>query len=147
MSSSKSDKHELEEGASFTPRLDENGLIPVICTDVASGVVLMFAWMNEDALSRSIETGKAWYWSRSRQKLWQKGETSCNTQTIVDMRTDCDQDVVWITVEQAGGAACHTGRKSCFYRRVEANSAQDGGTQLTTIDDERLFNPDEIYKR
>ena len=147
MSSSRSDKHELEEGRSFTPKFDENGLIPVICTDVESGTVLMFAWMNEDALHRSIETGKACYWSRSRQKLWQKGETSGNTQTIVSMHTDCDQDVIWITVEQAGGSACHTGRKSCFYRRVEANTAGNGGVQLISIDDERLFDPDEIYKR
>jgi len=145
MSGSQPDKHELEEGESFTPRFDENGLIPVICTDATSGVVLMFAWMNEDALRRSIETGKAWYWSRSRQKLWQKGETSGNTQAIVDMRTDCDQDVVLITVEQGGGAACHTGRKSCFYRRIEANSAEDGGLHLVPIDAERLFNPDDIY--
>ncbi|NNF80852.1 MAG: phosphoribosyl-AMP cyclohydrolase [Rhizobiales bacterium] len=147
MSGSQSDKHELEEGQSFTPRFDENGLIPVICTDAASGVVLMFAWMNETALHQSIETGKAWYWSRSRQKLWQKGETSGNTQVIVDMRTDCDQDVVWITVQQGGNAACHTGRKSCFYRRIEANSAEDSSVQLTPVDAERLFNPDDIYKR
>ena len=138
MSHSDADKHELEEGRSFTPKFDANGLIPVICTDAASGTVLMFAWMNEDALNRTIETGKAWYWSRSRQKLWQKGETSGNTQTIADMRTDCDQDVIWISVEQSGGAACHTGRKSCFYRRIETGKPEAGNVELIPVDADRL---------
>ncbi len=145
MSCKDPDKHELEEGESFTPKFDGNGLIPAICTDATSGMVLMFAWMNEEALRRSIETGKAWYWSRSRQQLWQKGETSGNTQVIVDMRTDCDQDVVWIAVDQSGGAACHTGRKSCFYRRVEGGAAEDGGPLLKPVDADKLFDPKDIY--
>lgn len=147
MSQSDTDKHELEEGTSFTPKFDANGLIPVICTDADSGTVLMFAWMNEDALSRTIETGQAWYWSRSRQKLWQKGETSGNTQAVKEIRTDCDQDVIWISVEQIGGAACHTGRKSCFYRRIEKSKTEPRGASLTSVDDTRLFNPKDIYKR
>ena len=147
MSRSNSDKHQLEEGDRFTPNFDANGLIPVICTEASSGVVLMFAWMNEDALNRSIETGQAWYWSRSRQKLWQKGETSGNTQAIVEMRTDCDQDVVWIAVDQSGDAACHTGRKSCFYRRVESDDRDAGGTRLSPVEADRIFNPKDIYER
>ncbi len=147
MSTPPADKHALEEGSSFTPKYDENGLIPVICTDAATGTVLMFAWMNEDALRRSVETGKVWYWSRSRQKLWLKGETSGNVQSIVDIRTDCDQDVVWVSVEQAGGAACHTGRKSCFYRRIEADPAENAGMRLTTIDTDLVFDPADVYKR
>ena len=147
MSCTQIDKHELEEGSSFTPKFDDKGLIPAICTDAASGVVLMFAWMNEDALNRTIETGKAWYWSRSRQKLWQKGESSGNTQTIVDIRTDCDQDVIWISVEQAGGSACHTGRKSCFYRSIKKSADGDDAVRLETTDSTRLFNPDDVYKR
>ncbi|MEM8688020.1 MAG: phosphoribosyl-AMP cyclohydrolase [Pseudomonadota bacterium] len=147
MSPSCTDKHQLEEGETLTPRFDANGLIPAICTDASTGEVLMFAFMNEEALNRSIETGMAWYWSRSRQKLWQKGETSGNTQTIVDMRTDCDQDVIWISVDQRGDAACHTGRKSCFYRRIETGQTAADGTKLTHIDDVRVFNPKDIYRR
>ena len=147
MSSSSDDKHQLEEGKTLTPKFDANGLIPAICTDAATGVVLMFAFMNEEALTRTIETGEAWYWSRSRQKLWHKGETSGNTQAIVDIRTDCDQDVIWISVDQRGGAACHTGRKSCFYRRIAPDSSAPGGARLVHVDDERVFNPKDIYGR
>lgn len=147
MCSSSDDKHQLEEGEALTPKFDANGLIPAICTDAATGVVLMFAFMNEEALSRTIQTGEAWYWSRSRQKLWHKGETSGNTQAIVDIRTDCDQDVIWISVDQRGGAACHTGRKSCFYRRIDADPSAAGGARLTHMDDERVFNPKDIYGR
>ncbi len=111
-------KSELEEGAILTPRFDQHGLVTAVVTDHASGEVLMLAHMNAEALSRSIATGDAWYWSRSRQALWRKGETSGNTQKIVEMRVDCDQDAIWILVEQTG-PACHTERKSCFYRKVE----------------------------
>ena len=147
MSSSSTDKHQLEEGARLLPRFDANGLIPAICTDADTGTVLMFAWMNEEALRRSIETGSAWYWSRSRQELWHKGETSGNTQVIVEMRTDCDQDVIWISVNQKGGSACHTGRRSCFYRRIEADASAPDGVTLTHVDADRLFNPKDIYGR
>jgi phosphoribosyl-AMP cyclohydrolase len=113
-------KPDLEEGPALTPKFDAFGLISAVVTDNSSGEVLMLAHMNAEALARSISTGDAWYYSRSRQQLWRKGETSGNTQRIVEMRIDCDQDAVWIMVEQTG-PACHTSRKSCFYRVVEAN--------------------------
>lgn len=112
-----SDKQTLEEGAVLAPRFDANGLVTCVTTEADSGEVLMVAHMNEEALRRSIETGEAWYWSRSRQELWHKGETSGQIQTIVEMRVDCDQDAIWIRVKVAGdGGCCHTGRRSCFYR-------------------------------
>lgn len=112
-----SDKQKLEEGAVLAPRFDANGLVTCVTTEADSGEVLMVAHMNEEALRRSIETGEAWYWSRSRQELWHKGDTSGQIQTIVEMRVDCDQDAIWIRVKVAGdGGCCHTGRRSCFYR-------------------------------
>jgi phosphoribosyl-AMP cyclohydrolase len=110
----------LEEGTTLTPKFDAHGLITAVVTDHATGEVLMLAHMNAEALSRSISSGDAWYYSRSRQALWRKGETSGNTQRIVEMRVDCDQDAVWIMVEQKG-PACHTERRSCFYRLVTAD--------------------------
>lgn len=111
---------EIEEGARFRPRFDAAGLIPAIVTDAASGEVLMFAWMNGEALARTIETRSAYFWSRSRQALWRKGEQSGNIFDVVEMRTDCDQDVVWLRVRVSGdGVACHTGRRTCFYRAIE----------------------------
>ena len=113
------DKQAVEHGTVFTPRFDAAGLVPAIVTDAASGEVLMFAWMNALALSRTIETRIAHFWSRSRAKLWQKGEESGNVLDIVEMLTDCDQDVVWLRVAIRGaGVACHTGARSCFYRAV-----------------------------
>ena len=111
---------DLETTTEFRPRFDANGLIPAIVTDAATREVVMFAWMNQEALDRTIASGTAHYWSRSRQALWQKGETSGNTQSVKEMRIDCDQDVLWLAVETAGdGVNCHTGARSCFYRRVE----------------------------
>ncbi len=115
------DKETLETGLTLTPRFNDQGLIPAIATDARTGEVLMLAWMNTEALSLTITTREAHYYSRSRQELWRKGATSGNTQKVIDIRIDCDQDTVWIVVEQTGGA-CHTGVASCFYRRVE-----DGG--------------------
>jgi phosphoribosyl-AMP cyclohydrolase len=113
-------KQEIEEGAAFTPRFDADGLIVCITTEVKTGNVLMVAYMNEQALALTLETGVAHYWSRSRQTLWRKGDTSGQSQTIVEMRTDCDQDAILLKVAVGGdGKACHTGRRSCFYRRVE----------------------------
>jgi phosphoribosyl-AMP cyclohydrolase len=118
------DKHELEEGAAFTPRFDAHGLITAIVTNLADGELLMVAYMNAEALALSLETGIAHYWSRSRKALWKKGETSGNLQTIVELRTDCDQDALWLKVNVAGGdATCHTGRKSCFYRVVQGEKS------------------------
>ena len=111
---------DLEENLSFTPRFDDQGLIPCITTSAGTGEVLMMAWMNEEALNKTIETGQAYYWSRSRGELWHKGATSGHTQTVKDMRIDCDQDCIWISVEVAGDheTTCHTRRRSCFYRQV-----------------------------
>ncbi|PZO00116.1 MAG: phosphoribosyl-AMP cyclohydrolase [Hyphomicrobiales bacterium] len=111
------DKRALEEGATLSPRFDANGLVTCVTTDAATGELLMVAHMNAEALARSIETGEAWYWSRSRGELWHKGATSGQIQTILEMRVDCDQDALWLKVNVAGdGGCCHTGRRSCFYR-------------------------------
>jgi phosphoribosyl-AMP cyclohydrolase len=110
-------KLELEEGAALTPKFNADGLVSVITVDHASGEVLMLAHMNAEALSRTLESGDAWYFSRSRNALWRKGETSGNTQRVIEMRVDCDQDAILIRVEQQG-PACHTNRRSCFYRLV-----------------------------
>lgn len=116
------DKAALEEGAVFTPRFDGAGLLTAIVTDASDGAVLMLAHMNAEALRLTLDTGIAHYWSRSRGRLWKKGETSGNLQHVVEMRTDCDQDAVLLRVSVAGdGPSCHTGRRSCFYRRVAAD--------------------------
>ncbi|MDR3499260.1 MAG: phosphoribosyl-AMP cyclohydrolase [Parvibaculum sp.] len=110
---------EIEEGTAFAPKFDADGLIPVVATDAKSGEVLMFAWMNAEALEKTISTGDAWYWSRSRKALWRKGETSGQTQKVVELRIDCDQDALLMKVEVGGdGGACHVGYRSCFYRSV-----------------------------
>jgi phosphoribosyl-AMP cyclohydrolase len=113
------DRHALEDGAAFTPKFDANGLITAVVTDAHDGQLLMVAHMNEQSLALTLETGIAHYWSRSRQSLWKKGETSGNMQNVVELRTDCDQDALWLKVQVAGdGVTCHTGKKSCFYRVV-----------------------------
>ncbi|TMJ37309.1 MAG: phosphoribosyl-AMP cyclohydrolase [Alphaproteobacteria bacterium] len=120
-----------EESAVFAPVYDDHGLIPAIVMDANDGSVVMLAYMNAQALRLSLETGEAHYWSRSRQELWRKGATSGDTQKIVDIRMDCDQDTVLLSVIMAGrGVACHTGRHSCFYRRVGRSSQ---GYKLETI--------------
>jgi phosphoribosyl-AMP cyclohydrolase len=120
-------KAEIEHGPAFTPKFDADGLIGAIVTDAASGNVLMFAHMNADALSHTVATGCAHFWSRSRGKLWKKGEESGNLLRIVEIRTDCDQDVLWLICNLEGdGVACHTGAKSCFYRRL-----RDDGSVIT----------------
>ena len=112
-------KADLEEGIALTPRFGPDGLIACVATDAATGELLMVAHMNAEALARTLETGEAWYWSRSRGELWHKGATSGQVQTVVEMRVDCDQDALWLKVHVAGdGGCCHTGRRSCFYRKV-----------------------------
>jgi phosphoribosyl-AMP cyclohydrolase len=128
---------------SLQPKFDASGLLTCVATDAATGELLMVAHMNEEALRRTIESGEAWYFSRSRQALWRKGETSGHTQRVVEMRTDCDQDAIWIRVEQTA-AACHTGRRSCFYRKVEA---AEGGARLSFVDAERLIDPNAVYRK
>ena len=114
------DKRALEEGVAFTPRFDADGLISCIAIDDKTGDVLMLAHMNREALEATLETGIVHYWSRSRRTLWRKGDTSGQTQRLIELRVDCDQDAVLARVEVAGdGGACHTGRRSCFYRKVE----------------------------
>ena len=135
---------EAEQGRALTPRFDANGLVTCVATDARTGDVLMVAHMNAAALARTIETGEAWYFSRSRQALWRKGETSGHAQRVVEMRIDCDQDAVWIKVEQAGGAACHTGRRSCFYRVVPRGTPA-GAVTLEFRDAERMFDPQAVY--
>ncbi|HRK23590.1 MAG TPA: phosphoribosyl-AMP cyclohydrolase [Beijerinckiaceae bacterium] len=122
------DKVELEQGTQLTPKFDADGFIPVIAQEAGSGQVLMLAYMNAEALRRTIETGEAWYWSRSRKAFWRKGETSGNSQTVIAIATDCDQDTLLVTVRQTG-PACHTGRKSCFYRTL--SRAGDGTLTLS----------------
>ncbi len=132
-----------EEGLSFQPKFDASGLVTCVATDASSGDVLMVAHMNDEALRKTIATGEAWYFSRSRNALWRKGESSGQTQRVVEMRMDCDQDAVWIRVEQVG-AACHTGRHSCFYRKVKG---EGGKVALAFVDADRLFDPAQIYRK
>ena len=132
---------EIEEGLVLRPKFDAAGLVTCVTTDAATGDVLMVAHMNDEALRRTAATGEAHYFSRSRQALWRKGESSGHIQRVVEMRVDCDQDAVWIRVEQQGGAACHTGRRSCFYRAV----TKDG--ELSFVDAERVFDPAHVYSK
>lgn len=139
--------NDLEEGLIFNPKFDSDGLLPAIVSDAGTGKVLMFAYMNAEALRLSVETGIAHFWSRSRGRLWKKGEDSGNTLQLVEMRTDCDQDVVWLRVQIGGlGAACHTGRQSCFYRNVQLGPGETA-IKLVPSDDARLFDPETIYSK
>ena len=141
--STSADINEREEGLAFQSKFDASGLVTCVATDAATGEVLMVAHMNDEALRKTIATGEAWYFSRSRKALWRKGETSGHTQRVVELRMDCDQDAIWIRVEQ-NGAACHTGRHSCFYRAV---AGADGDTRLSFVDADRLFDPAKIYRK
>jgi phosphoribosyl-AMP cyclohydrolase len=126
------DEETVEAGTAFSPKFDADGLIVAIATEVDTGEVLMVAHMNSEALARTIATGDAWFWSRSRRKLWRKGEESGNTLTVVDMRVDCDQDAILIKVRISGaGVACHRGYRSCFYRSVPLGAAPTPELALT----------------
>jgi phosphoribosyl-AMP cyclohydrolase len=141
--STSSDIDDIEEGLTFRPKFDASGLVTCVATDAGTGEVLMVAHMNDEALRKTIAGGEAWYFSRSRKALWRKGETSGHTQRVVELRMDCDQDAVWIRVEQSG-AACHTGRRSCFYRKIEAG---EGEARLSFIDADRMFDPKAVYRQ
>ena len=141
--SNSADIDDREEGLAFQPKFDASGLVTCVATDAATGEVLMVAHMNDEALRKTIASGEVWYFSRSRNALWRKGETSGHVQRVVEIRLDCDQDVFWIRVERSG-AACHTGRRSCFYRAV---SPGDGGPQLSFVDADKLFDPGEVYRK
>jgi len=133
---------DLEEGLAFAPQFGADGLITAVATDVATGEVLMVAHMNADAVAKTIETGEAWYYSRSRKKLWKKGESSGHVQHVKELRVDCDQDTLWLKVEQMGEGACHTGRRSCFYRAVPLGKA---GEVTLEFRDEKTFDPKAVY--
>lgn len=125
-----------------TVKWDEHGLVPVIAQEVGSNDVLMFAWMNREALTRTVETGEAVYWSRSRKKLWHKGEESGHVQKVHDIRLDCDEDVVLLKVEQAGRIACHTGRHSCFFQKFEGSAKAGKWVAADPV----IKDPEDIYK-
>ena len=138
--------HEVEEALTLAPRFDADGLVTCVVTDDASSAVLMLAHMNAEALAKTIETGEAHFYSRSRRKLWKKGEESGHVQTVTEMRVDCDQDAILLKVRVGGtGASCHTGRVSCFYRKVPLG--QPPGSALEFIDADRAFDPAEVYRK
>ena len=140
---------QVEEGFSLAPKFDANGLIPVVTTDVNSGEVLMHAYMNEEALVRTIETGEAHYYSRSRQKLWHKGQSSGLVQEVEQLTIDDDQDCLWMQVKVSGsGASCHVGYRSCFYRRIPTGKnavASEQPIKLVFTEQEKTFDPKEVY--
>lgn len=137
------DQTAIEEGLDFAPQFGADGLVTAVVTDAKSGDVLMVAHMNKDALSRTIESGEAWYYSRSRKKLWKKGESSGHVQRVVELRVDCDQDALWLKVDPLGPGACHTGRRSCFYRLVPLG--QTGAVALEFREAEKAFDPKAVY--
>jgi phosphoribosyl-AMP cyclohydrolase len=142
----RADRTEIELGSQFQPKFGPDGMIPCIAQDHATGEVLMFAFMNAESLGRTLQTGKATYWSRSRNKLWMKGEESGNVQLIKEVRTDCDQDVILIKVERAGAAnaSCHNGYQSCFYRKL--TDYRNPAYPLETTS-EPLFDPKDVYSQ
>lgn len=136
-----SDKEQLETGDILSPKFDANGLIPAIAADVETGTILMMAWMNREALARTIETDEVHYWSRSRGELWHKGATSGHIQRVHEIRIDCDQDALLLYVTQEGPGCCHVGYNACFFRRVE----KDGDSvKLATIGS-RAYDPKAVY--
>lgn len=139
---------EIELGATLQPKFGPDGLIPCITTDHATNEVLMFAFMNAEALAHTISSGKATYWSRSRNKLWVKGEESGNAQLVKELRVDCDQDVLLLKVENVGGAACHNGYQSCFYRKLATGAtAGEPASMKLEYAMPRVFDPATVYKK
>lgn len=141
---------QVEESTVLAPKFDDRGLITAVTTDASSGELLMQGYMNAEALKRTIETGEAHYYSRSRQVLWHKGATSGLVQKVVELLVDDDQDCIWLKVDVAGGASCHVGYRSCFYRKVPVGTdyektQQDGQVNLEFTDSEKVFDPEEVY--
>ena len=137
----------IEEGKLLSPKFDQDGLIPVITTDYKTGEVLMHGYMNSDALKKTIETKEAYYWSRSRKKVWHKGETSGFIQKVIEIRIDDDQDSVWMSVDIGDGASCHVGYKSCFYRTVPLGKIQNAEKiEMEFKDKKKKFDPNIVYK-
>lgn len=135
---------QVEEGGVLAPRFDSDGLIPVVTSDARSGEVLMMGVMNRQALLATIETGEAHYWSRSRNQLWHKGATSGLVQSVVEIRVDDDQDAIWLRVEIEGGASCHVGYRSCFYRAIDVTS-EARPTTLRFVETSKVFDPVVAY--
>ncbi len=140
---SRESKSAVESGADFAPKFDKDGLITAIATDAATGEILMVAYMNEESLRLTLTLGEAVYYSRSRQEIWHKGATSGHTQKIVEIRTDCDQDALVLRVHQTGAGACHTGYRSCFYRRLRAGDGDR--VKLENVIDEKAYDPGAVY--
>ena len=141
---------QVEEGVDLAPKFDDRGLITAVTTDAMSGELLMQGYMNAEALRLTIETGEAHYYSRSRQTLWHKGATSGLVQKVVELLIDDDQDCIWLRVEVAGGASCHVGYRSCFYRKVPVGSdfeskQTEGHVELEWTETEKVFDPEEVY--
>ncbi len=138
---------QVEEGTTLAPKFDAEGLLPCVTTDTDTDEVLMLGYMNAEALERTIATGEAHYWSRSRQCLWHKGASSGLVQKVAEMRIDDDQDAVWLRVQVAGsGASCHVGYRSCFYRSVPLGHTEKTGPELRFEESEKLFEPTEVYR-
>lgn len=139
---------QVEEGHTLAPKFDAHGLIPAVTTDFTSGELLMHGYMNAEALALTIETGEAHYFSRSRQAIWHKGATSGLTQTVRELKIDDDQDCVWLRVDVAGGASCHVGYRSCFYRTVPTGDAVQDTSEplpLEFTEHEKVFDPEVVY--
>ena len=138
---------EIEEGKLLAPKFDENGLIPVITSDFKTGGILMHAFMNEESLTKTIETGEAHYWSRSRKKVWHKGQVSGFVQKVKEMRIDDDQDSLWIIVDIGDGASCHVGYKSCFYRSIPLGKIKNSEKlEMKFEENKKVFDPKKVYK-
>jgi len=136
---------QVEEGTELSPKFDADGLIPVVTTAVNDGVLLMLGYMNREALLKTLETGEAHYFSRSRQSLWRKGETSGLVQKVVELRVDDDQDALWLKVDVVGGVSCHVGYRSCFYRSVNPQRNSEGPLKLSFEEKGKSMDPDEVY--
>ena len=138
---------EVEEGEYLAPKFDENGLIPVVTTDFVNGGILMHGYMNAESLKKTIETKEAHYWSRSRKKVWHKGESSGFVQIVKEIRIDDDQDSVWLSVDIGKGASCHVGYKSCFYRSVPLGKIENiEKLKIEFKETEKVFDPKKVYK-
>ena len=138
---------QVEESSELAPKFDENGLMPVVTTDANTGDVLMLGYQNEEALKKTIETGEAHYWSRSRKCLWHKGASSGLIQKVKDIRIDDDQDSIWLTVDIGDGASCHVGYRSCFYRSIPMGPIENGRkVEMEFLEKEKKFDPKKVYK-
>ena len=138
---------EVEEGKYLTPKFDENGLIPVIATDFKTGNVLMHGYMNDESLKKTIETKEAHYWSRSRKKIWRKGQVSGFVQKVKEIRIDDDQDSVWLSVDIGNGSSCHVGYRSCFYRSIPLGKIEnEEELEMEFREKEKIFDPEKVYK-